>query len=294
MSSHLVFIPFLHESRFLIGKSAQPQPMAGALLRARRAGARSARTEQDRPWSPPGRLGVGGAPASAGAFHLQGDGGGQTQGGAPQSRTPRGEKDRRTRSKRFSFHVHCVLALLPLQHGGTGRSVFADPTPHPPLAEVRRPSAMPGAAARSRCPWDYISRHALRSGWARPRGPAVLAGGRCSGAPTVRGGCDTAGWYRRGAIAHEGGNTQATPATPSSDGTAGPVRSQRLCEGPRSFPLSAVAPAGTAARSPSQPGGHRAMLKDPGISPGSAPCSGQAQQAPKCSLSASIRSRLRN
>lgn len=81
------------------------------------------------------------------------------------------------RSKSFFFHVSWVVALLPRERGGRGRSVFAEPTSHPPLAEIRRPSAMPGAAARSRCPWDYNSRHALRYRRALWRGPAVLAGG---------------------------------------------------------------------------------------------------------------------
>lgn len=56
MSSHLVFIPFLHDSGFLIGNSVHPQPMERELLRAKRAGSRSAWTEQDRPWSLPSRL----------------------------------------------------------------------------------------------------------------------------------------------------------------------------------------------------------------------------------------------
>ncbi|CAN8216228.1 unnamed protein product [Coccothraustes coccothraustes] len=153
--------------------------MAGALLRARRAGARSARTEQDRPWSPPGRL--GGRRPLSGRSICSGDRGGRTQRRAPQSQTPRGEKDTRVQSKRFSFYVHWVLALLPRQHGGTWRSVFGELTPHPPLAEVRRPSAVPCAAARSRCPWDYNSRRALRSGRAGLRGPPSLRRG--CGAP---------------------------------------------------------------------------------------------------------------
>ncbi|XP_068053811.1 uncharacterized protein [Anomalospiza imberbis] len=229
MSSHLVFIPFLHESRFLIGKSAQPQPMAGALLRARRAGARSARTEQDRPWSPPGRLGGAGCRPLPGRSICRAMGG-RTQRREPQSRTLREEKDMRTRCKRFSFHVYWVVALLPSQHGGRGRSLFAEPTPQPALAEVRRPSAVPGAAARSRCPGDYNSRHALRCSRARSRGPAVLAGGR-PGAPAARGGCHTAQsvcWYRRALVAHEGGNAPgfislASHARQRRGGWSGPV-----------------------------------------------------------------------
>ncbi|XP_074401115.1 uncharacterized protein LOC141729688 [Zonotrichia albicollis] len=200
---------------------------------------------------------AGGALAGAGAFHLQGDGGGRTQRRAPQSRTPRGEQDSRTRSKRFPFHVHWVVALLPHQQGGTARSVFAEPTLYLPLAEVRRPSAMPGAAARSRCRWDYNSRHALHCGRARSRGPTALAGGRAPlWSPSSEGRLWYCGWYRRGAMAHEGGNTPgllsvAGQARQRRDGWSGSVRGHVLS---RSLPSPPLGQRPVLPPSPASPG----------------------------------------
>lgn len=53
------------------------------------------------------------------------------------------------------------------------------------------------------------------------------------------------------------GGTQrgyGTAAVSGSDGAAGPARPRLLREGPHSLPLSAVAPAGTAARPPGPAG----------------------------------------
>lgn len=56
---------------------------------------------------------AGGAPASAGAFYLHGDGGGELKGERPNPAS-RGEKrNTRMRSECFCFHIRWVVALLP-------------------------------------------------------------------------------------------------------------------------------------------------------------------------------------
>jgi len=92
--------------------------MERALLRARRAGARSAQTEQDRPWSLPSRLGGStglrrGVPSARVGGRLKGERPSPSPGGETGGTT--------TRSTRVASAAHRAVALIPRQRGGTGR-----------------------------------------------------------------------------------------------------------------------------------------------------------------------------
>lgn len=113
--------------------------MESALLRAKRAGARSARTEQDRPWSLPSRLGGGGAGLRRGVPSAHGGGGSKESAPVPH---PDGRREApECEAQAFSCDSTGGWPLSPSSVAGDGGRDPGGPTPHSPLAEVHCPSA---------------------------------------------------------------------------------------------------------------------------------------------------------
>lgn len=92
-----------------------------------------------------------------------------------------------------------MVALLARQHGGRGRSVLAERTPHPPLAELRRPSAMP-----------VLRRQAAARGTTTPGMPRAVAaaGPGLAAPPSLRAGAAPEPPQRGAAVTPRGGTAE--------------------------------------------------------------------------------------